>query len=140
MGRSYHLHKNNSKKTSTEFRLMRWRHPTEEVAKGEDENTPLFDPTRCVRESWTSFGLGWRSVPWGHEWIKGNPFSLRPYLSDVGSPQLSNKFSLQHAHPHPFQGWNFIKADWGSPSRSKEQGTWREKSLGETNRAQEGRD
>lgn len=33
----------------------------EEVAKGE-MGTPLFDPTRCVRESWILFSPGWRHL------------------------------------------------------------------------------
>lgn len=60
-GRSHRLHKNIPKRAGTEFASERWRYPREEVAKGE-MGTPLFDPTRCVRESWISFSPGSRHL------------------------------------------------------------------------------
>lgn len=60
-GRSHHPHNNMPGTTGTEFALERWRYPREEVAKSE-MGTPLFDPTRCVRESWISFRGGWRHL------------------------------------------------------------------------------
>lgn len=118
MGRSHSMHKNIPQRTGTEFVLERWRYPREEVAKGE-MGTPLFDPIRCVRESWILFSPGWRHlVPCYHQdqWIRGSQPPLRPYLRwCVGDPSgESDLFSLPPAHPHPFQGWHFIKA---SPTR-----------------------
>ena len=107
-GRSHPLHKNIPKRTCTEFALERWRYPREEVANGE-MGTPLFDPIRCVRESWTSFRPGRRHLfPCCHQdqWVRGSQAPLRPYLrccvwDHSGESDLSSR---------PFQGWDFIKA------------------------------
>lgn len=57
-GRSHPVHQNIPKRTGSPFALERWRYPREEVAKGE-MGTALFDPRRCVRESWILFSPGW---------------------------------------------------------------------------------
>ena len=57
-GRSHPGHQNIPQSTGSPFALERWRYPREEVAKGET-GTALFDPRRCVRESWILFSPGW---------------------------------------------------------------------------------
>lgn len=70
------------------------------------------------------------SLPWGHELVKAIPLPSTLTAGGVCGPSReSNTFSLQLAHPHPFEGWNFIKADsfgFGQSLR-EERGTWRER-------------
>lgn len=95
-GRSHPGHQNIPQRTGSPFALERWRYPREEVAKGE-MGTALFDPRRCVRESWILFSPGWI-----HPSVLPIP-SAPPRAVSVG-PQavvLTSFSSLPLARPFP---------------------------------------
>lgn len=120
MGRSHLLYKNIPKRTGTEFALERWRYPREEVAKGE-MGTPLFDPTRCVRESWISFSRGWRHLsPRYHQdlWVTGSQAPLRPDLRWCawGPRRESDPFPSHPPIPTPFKAATLLRPVPSGPS------------------------
>lgn len=100
--------------------------PREEVAKGEDENTLLFDPTRCVRESWTSFRPGWSHLsPRGHAWVKGNPLpSALTSVACVAPAVSQTNFPSGLTVPTPFKAETLLRQIYqGSANLPEEQGT-----------------
>lgn len=142
------MHKNIPKRTSTDLGLMRWRHPREEVAKKARVKTLsfLFDLTRCVRENWTSFRLGWSHLSHGAtSWSKQtcSPPPLPRVVCVAPAVSLTN-FPSSLPIPTPLKDETLLKQirlGFGQTPR-EERGTWREmKSLRKRNCAQEeGRD